>query len=203
MIAVIVGDIINSQQADPAVWLRALKDALHLIGSTPQTWEIIRGDSFQLEVTSAENALSEALYLKATIKSLAGLDVRMAIGIGAKTYDAPTISEAGGDAFTYSGRLFDQLKKTTLAIKSPWEEVDQVLNLCLELALLTMDRWTVNSAEMMALSIRHPQKTQQELAGMIGISQGRISERQRRAGYDEIMRLDAYFRKLIQQKAKQ
>ncbi len=202
MIGVIVGDMINSQQADPGVWLPVLKETLRRIGPSPQTWEIIRGDSFQLEITPAENVLSEALCIKATMKSLAGLDVRMAIGIGAKAYSAPTISEAGGEAFTNSGRLFDHLKKTTLAIKSPWKEVDRVMNLCLELALLTMDRWTVNSAEIMALSIRHPQKTQQELARVIGISQGRVSERQQRAGHEEIMNLDRYFRELIQQKAK-
>lgn len=202
MIGVINGDIINSQQVDPATWLAALKGALNRNGPSPKTWEITRGDSFQLEVALAENALSEALYLKATMKRIAGLDVRMGIGIGKKTYDAPRISEASGDAFVSSGRLFDQLKKTTLAIKSPWEAIDRVMNLCLELALLTMDRWTVNSAEIMALSIRHPEKTQLELAQMIGISQGRVSERQQRAGYEEIKHMDSYFRELIHQQLK-
>ena len=200
MIGVIVGDIINSQQAAPTIWLPVLKDALQQIGTSPKNWEIIRGDSFQLEITSAEDVLREALWIKAIMKSLAGMNVRMAIGIGHKTHDAPTISEAGGDAFIYSGRLFDQLKKNTLGVKSPWKEVDHIINLCLELASLTIDRWTTNSAEIMALSIRNPQKTQRELANMIGISQGRISERQQRAGHDEIMHLDAYFRTLIQQK---
>lgn len=200
MIGVITGDIINSQHADPATWLTALKAALGQMGATPKTWEITRGDSFQLEVIAAHQALHSALYLKAIIKSIPGLDVRMGIGIGTKTYNAPKISESSGDAFIYSGRLFDQLKKTTLAIKSPWEDVDRTINLCLELALLTMDRWTVNSAEIMALSIRHPQKTQLELAQLIGISQGRVSERQQRAGYEEIMRLNTYFKELVQQK---
>src|SRR5690606_38358052 len=156
MIGVITGDIINSQRANPKTWLTALKTALNQTGPAPKTWEITRGDSFQLEVTSAQEVLLNALYLKATIKTITGLDVRMGIGIGTKTYDAPKISEASGGAFIHSGRLFDQLKKNTLAIKSPWEDVDRVINLCLELALLTMDRWTVNSAEIMALSIQHP-----------------------------------------------
>lgn len=202
MIGVIIGDIVNSQQADPATWLAVLKAGLNRVGSPPKNWEITRGDSFQLEVARMETVLTEALYLKATIKRIAGLDLRMGIGIGTKTYDAPAISEASGDAFIYSGRLFDQLKKTNLAIKSPWADIDNVINLCLELALLTMDRWTVNSAEIIALSIQHPEKTQLELAQMIGISQGRVSERQQRAGYEEIMRLDTYFRELIQQKTK-
>ncbi|MFC3197882.1 hypothetical protein ACFOET_09680 [Parapedobacter deserti] len=201
MIAVITGDVVNSRKiADPEIWLSKLKTALNRLGKAPKVWEIIRGDSFQLEIGTANEALREALYIKATIKTIPGLDARMAIGIGAKTYEATKISEANGEAFVYSGRLFDQLKKNTLAVKSPWQDVDRAVNICLELASLTMDRWTPNSAEMIVLSLEHPEKTQSELASMIQISQGRVSERQQRAGYEEIMKMEAYFSDLVQQK---
>jgi|SRR5690606_1065358 len=201
MIGVITGDIINSGKAtNPGDWLSRLKIALAAEGPTPKVWEVTRGDSFQVEIAQPENVLQKALYIKALIKCIGGLDVRMALGIGSKTYDAPKISEANGEAFVRSGRLFDQLKKNTLAISSPWEEVDKTINLCLELALLTMDRWTPNSAEIMALAIEHPGKTQLELAKILQISQGRISERQQRAGYDEIIKMEAYFRDTIRQK---
>lgn len=201
MIGVITGDIINSGKAtNPGDWLSRLKIALAAEGPTPKVWEVTRGDSFQVEIAQPENVLQKALYIKALIKCIGGLDVRMALGIGNKTYDAPKISEANGEAFVRSGRLFDQLKKNTLAISSPWEEVDKTINLCLELALLTMDRWTPNSAEIIALAIEHPGKTQLELAKILQISQGRISERQQRAGYDEIIKMEAYFRDTIRQK---
>jgi len=203
MIGIITGDIVNSRKfANPEAWLSKLKAVFNTIGASPKAWEIIRGDSFQVEIGQAHEALKEAIAIKATIKSLPGLDVRMAIGIGTKTYDAPKISEANGEAFVRSGRLFDQLKKNTLAVSSPWQDMDRAINVCLELALLTMDRWTPNSAEIMALSIANPGSTQSELAGMIRISQGRVSERQQRAGYEEIMKMEAYFRELVQQKTK-
>lgn len=201
MIGVITGDIINSRRAaNPDEWLSKLKTVLSVEGPTPKTWEVTRGDSFQVEIVQVENVLRKALHIKALIKRVAGLDVRMGIGIGTKTYDAPKISEANGDAFVRSGRLFDQLKKSTLAIKSPWEDLDKAINMCLELAALTMDRWTPNSAEIMALAIENPGKTQLELGNILQISQGRISERQQRAGYEEIMKMEAYFRESIQQK---
>ena len=201
MTGVITGDIINSRKvADPSEWLSKLKAVLSAEGPTPKAWEVTRGDSFQVEITLPEDALRKALHIKALIKRIAGLDVRMAIGIGTKTYDAPKISETNGDAFVRSGRLFDQLKKNTLAISSPWEAVDKAINTCLELALLTMDRWTPNSAEIMALAIENPEKTQLELGNILQISQGRVSERQQRAGYDEIMKMEAYFRESILQK---
>jgi len=203
MIGVITGDIINSEKFhQPELWLERLKAVLQPLGSSPKYWEIRRGDSFQAEIAMAEDALKTAIAIKAAIKRLAGLDVRMAIGIGTKSYDAPAIGEANGDAFMRSGRLFDNLRKTTLAIASPWPEIDDMLNLCLELALLTMDRWTPNSAEITALALANPGKTQAVLANLIGISQGRVSERQQRAGYEEIMKLEAYFRKVVQQKAR-
>lgn len=201
MISVITGDIINSRKAaDPGEWLGRLKTTFKTEGPTPKVWEVTRGDSFQIEIAQPENVLLKALHIKATVKRIPGLDVRMAIGIGTKSYDAPKISEANGDAFVRSGRLFDQLKKNTLAISSPWEDVDRVINMCLELALLTVDRWTPNSAEIVALTIENPSKTQLELANILQISQGRISERQQRAGYDELMKLEAYFKESIQQK---
>ncbi len=203
MTGIITGDIINSRKiANPNEWLSILKAAFNKIGSTPKTWEITRGDSFQIEIASVPEILKQALYIKAITKSMHGLDVRMAIGIGTKSYDAAKISEANGDAFVNSGRLFDQLKKTTLAIKSPWQDVDKPINLCLELALLTIDRWTTNSAKTIALSMENPGKTQLELGNIIQISQGRVSERQQRAGYEEIMKMEAYFRELIQEKIK-
>ena len=202
MIGVITGDIINSRKvADPGEWLSKLKTVFTAIGPTPNVWEITRGDSFQVEIAQVGDVLRKALHIKALIKSIAGLDVRMAIGIGTKTYDAPKISEANGDAFVRSGRLFDQLKKSTLAVKSPWEDMEKAINMCLELALLTMDRWTPNSAEIMVLSMENPGKTQLELGNTLQISQGRISERQQRAGYEEIMKMETYFREFIQQKA--
>ena len=201
MIGVITGDIVNSRQfANPDEWLSKLKTAFQDIGATPKTWEVMRGDSFQAEIHQVADTLHKALYIKALIKSIAGLDVRMAIGIGSKTHDAPKISEANGEAFVRSGRLFDQLKKSTLAIKSPWQDMDKAINMCLELALLTMDRWTPNSAEIMALSMKNPGKTQLELGNILQISQGRVSERQQRAGYEEIVKMETYFRESVQER---
>src|SRR5687768_13196988 len=100
MIAVITGDIINSRQVeDQQIWLAPLKKVLGATGSTPQHWEIFRGDSFQVEVAEPENSFLLALKLKSAIRSIKGLDVRMAVGSGDKTFNAARISESNGPAF--------------------------------------------------------------------------------------------------------
>jgi hypothetical protein len=79
--------------------------------------------------------LIKALEIKALIKKVAPLDerkkistidVRLAIGIGEKTYSGESISESNGSAFIHSGDKFDVLKKEniTLGIKSPWKSFD-------------------------------------------------------------------------------
>ncbi|MFK7900371.1 MAG: SatD family protein [Cyclobacteriaceae bacterium] len=200
MIAILTGDIINSRELkDSNEWIVPFKEAFNSLGNEPKNWEIFRGDSFQLEV-APENALYVAIQLKTTAKNILPLDVRIAIGIGEKEYDSENITESNGEAFINSGEQFDELKKVTLAIKSPWKEVDEQLNLSLELALLTMDNWSQNSAEIFKLSMKNQKITQKELGDQLGITQGRVSERQKRAGFDEIMKLESHYRKLISAK---
>jgi hypothetical protein len=201
MTSVITGDIINSRGIDkPIRWIKPLKAVLNKLGKEPRDWEIFRGDSFQLEIRDVHQVLMAAIRIKATIKCTKNLDVRMAIGIGEKKYRSQKITQANGEAFIYSGELFERLKKNTLAIRSPWKEVDNQINLLLELALLTMDHWTPSSAEIVRLSMEIPEATQKEIGKKLGITQGRVSERQKRAGYDEVMKMEQRFRELINEK---
>lgn len=201
MTSVLIGDIINSQEGgQPSGWLAHLKQVLNQYGQEPKSWEIYRGDSFQLEIPKPENVLLAAIHIKAFMISKAQLNVRLAIGIGTKNHDAAKVTESNGEAFVRAGELFESLKKTTLAIHSPWSTIDEQLNLYLELALLTIDQWTNNSAEIACLTIENPEATQKQLASMLGITQGRVSERLKRAGVDEILKLDARYRQLILKK---
>ena len=129
------------------------------------------------------------------------VDVRIGIGIGKKEFDTDKITESNGEAFINSGFAFDNyLKKQNLAIKTPWLEIDKELNIAFDLALLIMDNWTVNSAEVFKTSLENETATQKEIAAILGITQGRVSERQKRAGFEQIMKLEKHFRELIQQK---
>ena len=95
-----------------------LKTLFNTQGSEPEVWQFFRGDSFQLEAKSVENVLMLALKIKATVKCIKALDIKIAIGIGSKDYSAPKITESNGEAFIYSGELFDRMRKKNLAIKT-------------------------------------------------------------------------------------
>ncbi|WP_246041005.1 transcriptional regulator [Flavivirga rizhaonensis] len=198
--SVITGDIIKSRtQVTPETWIKVLKDALSFLSTDKTYWEIYRGDSFQIEIKDVHSCFIAALYIKACIKSIHGLDVRLAIGIGNKTYEGESVTESNGEAFIYSGETLETLKKEkqNLRIKTNSFEIDEALNLYFKLALISMDSWTVNLAEIVKLSIEKPDALQSELGQLIGINQNAVSTRQKRAHLDEIMELDLMYRQKI------
>lgn len=200
MISIITGDIINSRHAEnPGTWLSVLKQALDTIGPSPRCWELYRGDSFQLELEKPEDTLYTLLRLKSAIKSLKGLDVRMAAGIGDKSYTAARVSESNGTAFVYSGELLEQLKKekVSLSLRSDWPEFDAEMNLYLRFALIAIDNWTTATAELVYLQLSRPGLAQQETGQLLGISQSSVSERQSRSNITDLLALDEHFRARI------
>ena len=197
--SIITGDIIQSRLTDARRWLPRLKKELSAKGKSPRVWQVYRGDSFQLEEKDPGMALMTAIRIKATIKAVKDLDVRMAIGIGEKKFTSQEIVESGGEAFIFSGETFETLKKTrqNLAIRTPWPDFDRDMNVFFKLASIPMDDWTPGSAELMHLLIRNPTLTQEDVAKKLGLTQPSVSERQNRSHFDEIMELEKLYREKI------
>ncbi|MEL6917366.1 MAG: SatD family protein [Bacteroidota bacterium] len=198
MIAIITGDIINSENYNSSEWMGVLKKYFSQLGETPQDWEIYRGDEFQLKV-SKENALQTAIHIKALVKSIKTLDVRISIGIGTETFRGAGVSESNGSAYQLSGRTFNSLKeqKLNLAISIGDENRDRTLNLMLKLALNFMDDWSTVSAEIVALALERPAASQTEIAEQLSIRQSAVSQRQKRARLDLVFELLEYYTKTI------
>lgn len=198
MIAIITGDIINSGHSTGSEWMPVLKKYLSQHGTSPEDWEIYRGDEFQIK-TSSERALEIAIFIKALLKSIKGLDVRMAIGIGTENFKAKTVSESNGTAYQLSGRVFETLKEQglNLAFASGNKEYDQTLNLILKLALDFMNNWTSVSAEIVTLALQKPDASQQEIALQLHIQQSAVSQRQKRARLDMVLEVLEYYGQTI------
>ncbi len=198
MVAILTGDIKNSSAHKTTKWLPQLKEALGKYGQEPKAWEIYRGDSFQLE-TLPENALEAAVYIKTCIKQIRHMDVRIAIGLGEKTYDAPKITESNGPVFVLSGECFENLKKQTIALKSSSEDFDTPMNLMLQLASLSMDSWLPATSRVVKTALDHPKASQKELASILGKSQSTISEALIRAGFDEVQKMIQFYQSQLPQ----
>ncbi len=200
--SIITGDVVNSRKSQKTdEWLKELKETLSIFGKEPKNWEIYRGDSFQLEIRESEKSLSVALLIKSSIKQFRQLDVRIAIGIGEKTYNSPKITESNGSAFVNSGECYEKLKIKTMAIKSPWEDINEHLNMLIDLATLTMDNWSTVTASVVKTALLNPSHTQKEIAKLMKKkSQSTISDSFKRAGFDEILKMEQFFENLIKSK---
>lgn len=196
MFCVITGDVINSTKKPPQKWLSLLKKELNKIGKSPKVWEIYRGDSFQVLINKPEEALLAAIKIKAALKTLPNIDVRMALGLGSRTHNAARITESNGSAFVHSGEKFETLKneKQNLSIKSDWPGFDKEMNLFLRIILIPMDSWTINSAEAVKVAIENPGKSQEELGLIMGIKQNAVSNRLKRAYYGEVMEVNEMYK---------
>lgn len=210
MIAVVKGDIIASRKVvDQEKWLLPLKDLLGSWGQSPKNWELVWGDFFQIEFPHPEEALRKIFEIKALIKKIEPLDnrkristidVRMAVGIGTKSYASQRISESNGSAFVYAGEKFDMLSRenVTMGLKSEWQDFDSEMNLYLKLAGTFMDKWSVSSAELVEIVLKNPTITQEEIGGILGIKQSGVSGRWNRANVDELLAVEKMYRKKIE-----
>lgn len=117
----------------------------------------------------------------------------MAIGIGEESYLADKITESNGTAYVNSGECFEELKKQTIAIKTPWEDFNTVLNLLLDVLVLTIDNWTPNYALLIKESLANTTITQKELANKLDKKQSNISTSLKKAGFDEIIKILDYY----------
>ncbi|MGB5821529.1 MAG: SatD family protein [Saonia sp.] len=200
MLAIITGDIINSENYTSSEWMDILKKYLSRLGESPAHWEIYRGDEFQLRI-KPEQALRTAIHIKAIIKSIKGLDVRIGIGIGTETFTGTRVSESNGTAHQRSGRTFETLKKQklNLAIATANKVYDRRMNLLLKLALDFMDDWSQVSAEVVALSLEKPNALQQQVSEQLKIQQSAVSQRQKRARLDLVLELLDYYTQTLKE----
>lgn len=192
IIGVLTGDIVNSRTKLADEWQPGLIGILRQYGNEPNDWELFRGDSFQIRV-APEKALKAAIHIKAGVKRTTPLDVRIAIGIGMEDHASSKVTSSTGSAFILSGECFDTLKKQTLAIATANDQWDEVGNLLLSLASLTMDNWSPATAEAIQTAIENPQMNQEALAKKMNKSQSSISEALKRGGYDAVMRMEKFF----------
>jgi len=196
MVAAITGDIVNSRDSHEQDWLKNLKTVLNIYGKTPKDWEVFRGDSFQL-IVDAKDAIQVALHLKSSIKQQKSKDVRLAIGLGDIKFQNPKITESNGSAFVHSGECYETLKKQTLAFQSDYKALNETMTVMLNLLTLTADQWTPTVAHVIKTALENPNKTQADLASKLNKSQSSISETLKRGGFDEMMKMNLFYKNQI------
>lgn len=173
------------------------------------TLSIQRGDSIQGEVANPADALKVALLLKTSInrvlfddenKRSKLMEVRIAIGIGEIDVVRDTVNETLGEAYVFSGRTLDTMKKKkqTLAIKTNNNNWNAEIETEFKLLEEIMKNWQISSAEVMYwVLLGYDDKS---IAEKIGITRSAIVQRKKTAGWNGVKALIERFETLMLQK---
>jgi len=213
MNAVITADIVDysklsTKEEDKvidAIYETFERDADIRTNFDESSFAITRGDNIQIELEKPEEALKAALLLKSAIKKInlknknkPIIDVRIAIGIGEISSKRENVNESTGDAYTFSGRTLDLMKKhkRTLAIKTNNISLNTELETEFKLLELILSGWTVNSAEVIYWTILG--LNEQEISEKLKKTQSAINQRKKTAGWSGIEPLLKRFKELME-----
>ncbi|MDT0649325.1 SatD family protein [Autumnicola edwardsiae] len=215
MIAVLTADLVNSSNYNEELLSRVLttlKEQFNKITSLygPELkFKIYRGDSFQGIINIPEKSLEISLILKTAINAVHSkensrgkayvkeADLKMAIGIGSYEFERPSIAESNGQAFQFSGRSLDDLKKEsrTIILKTPRENINAEFNASFLLLDTLMDKWSIASAEVIYYLLRGLKE--QEIAEKLQITQSAVNQRKKAAGWEAVSVLLQRYQQVI------
>lgn len=194
---VITGDIVGSTKFDHSnreVFLIALNKTIaeanqYFEPSEKIISQIFRGDSFQILLPKAEDALRLAIlirlglilikdtytYTNINSKKPIEWDARVSVGIGSLDYINEDILLSDGEAFHNSGRAFDKLKKSRLTVRTPWEDLNEEFEVECFLADVIIKRLSGKQAEI-TYNFLLRKITQKKLAKELGLKPQNINK---------------------------
>ncbi|WP_071145156.1 hypothetical protein [Bacteroides ihuae] len=182
---VITGDIVSSSSIQ-LEWREKLLLAMQEIaedlkGISHLQIEFFRGDSFQILVEQPAKTLLVAVLFRAGLisrtpqKSKKRWDARISIGVGEVSSLANNIVVSDGEAFHFSGREMDNIKKKRLTLRTRWGYVNEELSVSTAFADDIISGWTQAQAEAIYLVLLHD-ITQREVASRIDKSPQTVSK---------------------------
>ncbi|MBT9874353.1 hypothetical protein GPL06_16375 [Bacteroides salyersiae] len=184
---VITGDIIQSTRIKPEnkqLVLDTIRNTVYEMEKwSKMKLEIFRGDSFQIVIDNTYEAVRIAILIRAGLQkstpegSEIKWDARLALGLGSVNFpQEESVTESDGEAFRNSGWEFDELGKRKLAIRTPWQNMNDELKVSTAFADDIVSEWSVAQAQAIYASLIHS-KTQKEIAADLNTSPQNISKR--------------------------
>ena len=126
-------------------------------------------------------------------------DIRLAVGIGQVDFIKKNkITASDGEAFRLSGEALDNLKQEPhrLLVKTLNKDFDEQIEPAILLLDALIQKWTLNAAELVLYLLQN--KKEEEIAGLLNISQSAVNQRKKNAQWFAIEKLIQYFEKTIQ-----
>lgn len=213
-IAVLTGDLVDSTKRKPlerkklVESLSAFFDKFEIKSRNDlqlkAKFELYRGDSFQIMLDAPVHALLLTLLIRTYLQGKVTFpsqtsknDARIAIGIGKVSNKASTLAESDGEAFLFSGRLLDGMKKlpNRIALKSTRKLLNDEMEINLVLLEAIISKWTTAQAEAIYYKLQN--YTEVTIAELLKIKQPTVNERSKAASWTAVERLLKRYQALI------
>lgn len=200
MNAVVTADIVNSTLMNKTLFSNLVNDLSDLFSE--DKIEFYRGDSFQVFIKDADNALLKCIksrLLAIQYSEEKRIDIRLSISIGNLKSSVKVIGSNMDDLFIKSGRYFDKFQKTSrkLYITCGEEDKDFTYEIIAEYVDSLLGRVTAKQAEV--LSIILSDKPQIEAAKLLGVTTATVSQHVKAARFEEIESMLTKFKILTNQ----
>lgn len=200
--AVLTSDIVNSTLLD-STQEKKLVEGLEKVLS-PYKYEFYRGDSFQVYVKEAGQALETALKCRALAISLTlddspvVPDVRVSIGLGAVEHPLHSLATAKGEAFLLSGRALDEMGKAEgkLVITTKDNMMNIAFSVLADYINSIYKQMTAKQAEVIFELLKG--ETQQQVADKLNRSKSTISQHVTAGRWDEIETILKKYKQLLE-----
>jgi hypothetical protein len=199
--AVITGDIAGSTLLQKAEETKLYRDMTRIAGDRP--YSVYRGDSFQLYVKNAAEALQIAFLMRCAAKKIdragMGFDIRQSIGIDQQASVVRDVSSAKGTPFLLSGRAFDAMteKGPMLVISSSKTLFNEMFALICSFADDIFEMMTPKQAEVITELLSG--KTQQEAAKKLKKAQPTVNRMAQAARWPRLQELLTKFDYFVKQ----
>jgi hypothetical protein len=190
---ILTGDIVDSRKLTAENRELLYKELLQFLKKIRGPWlvnyDLYRGDSLQCDISDPQKSLRVALMIKCFLKSYrtegltAPMDIKLSIGIGEVDFEPKSFSLADGEAFVYSGRELDKMKKTGqyLLMKTRDTDFNAFADASIVLLDAIMQSYTYNQAEVILYKLQGLKET--DIARMLHITQPAVSQRSTSASW--------------------
>lgn len=199
--AVLTGDIVHSTLLDGLQEKKLLGELQDIL--SPNKYEFFRGDSFQVYLPDASQALKTAMLCRITAIALmpenspVTTDIRISIGIGEVHAPVKTLATAKGEAFLLSGRALDNLEKTEgrLIITTKNEMGLVALSLLSDYVNSIYRQVTSKQAEVILELLQG--NTQHQVAEKLNRSKSTISQHVNAGRWNELEKILENYQKIV------
>ncbi|BFT30118.1 hypothetical protein D210916BOD24_12940 [Alteromonas sp. D210916BOD_24] len=200
--AVMTGDIAQSQSlsntAFSAVVATLKKQLQNNANLYNGSYDIYRGDAFQLVTSQPNNAMNIAVGLRLALKAHSpSTDVRISVALGEAVFRTEEVRTGSGTAFVMSGRGLDSIKPQHIAFQSDNLILNQQTQLLTRFLDVHLTGLTQIQSETLLAYLLSEDKSHDSVADRLGKSRSNVSRILNASQYKLVVEYLSYMEEAI------